>query len=132
MEMNKKKRSDSLLMVTQGEGWCWGWDLSHQEKSVPQCAETLRCYASSHVKTHLGFANEHLNDSEEAWLQRLCGQMKPKLSSLASTPSLSSMVWKHDYFGTVFFRKGARRLNSSEGPTNGAMHSKVLDENQLA
>ena len=58
---------------------------------------TLRCnglkYCSTrkvpllkepHVQGRLKFANEHLNDSKEDW-ETVCGQMRPKSSSLTST-----------------------------------------------
>ncbi len=76
-----------------------------------------------------------------------CGQMRPKLSSLASTrlvvfggremltitprtPSLQSSTEVETLcFGAVFSAKGKGRLYHIEGQMDEAMYCKILDEN---
>ncbi len=69
----------------------------------------------THVQACLKFANEHLNDSEKAWENVLWSdETKIELFGINSTR-----------------RKGTRRLHRIEGPMDGTMYRKILDENHL-
>ncbi len=100
------------------------------------------------VQARLKFANEHLNDSEKAWENVLWSdKTKIELFGINST----RRVWRKrnaDYHpkntiptvrhggGNImlwgcFSTKSTGRLHHIEGPMDGAMYRKILDENLL-
>ncbi len=53
------------------------WDHSHQEthyavKALSCSARKVPLIKKAHVRAHLKFSNERLNDSEENWVKVLC------------------------------------------------------------
>ncbi len=87
----------------------------------------------------LKFANEHLNDSEKAW-------ENVPLSSLAlwhlpvgrkrnadyhpkNTIPTVKHIGGHIMLGSCFSAKGTGPLHHIEGPMDGAIYHKILDEN---
>lgn len=103
----------------------------------------------AHVQAHLKFANEHLNDSEKAWEKVMWSdETKIELFGINSTlrvwrernaecynPKNTIPTVKHGGGNIMlwgcFSAKGTGRLHCIEGPMDGAMYHKILDENLL-
>lgn len=94
-------------------------------------ARMVPMFKKPHVQAHLKFAGEPIIHSEKC-----CSQIKPKLSSLASTRFLlhkeshlhsQTRRWKHYALGS-FSAKSTGQLHCIEGPMNRPVYHKILDK----
>ena len=113
------------------------------------CACKVPLLKKAHVQARLKFASEHLNDSVPSLGRECCGQMKPKLSYLASTQPAEFGGWKKNGMtqrapfpqsgmevetlrSRDLCEKAKGWLHHIEVPIDRAMHDKIWNENLLS